>query len=58
VKNVGFNDNTSGRSLIGFGEGTGGEESFYATNPATGERLQPGFISATLEEADCFSPNT
>jgi alpha-ketoglutaric semialdehyde dehydrogenase len=42
----------SGRSLIGFRAGTGTGEAMYATNPATGERVQPGFIPATAEEVD------
>jgi 2,5-dioxopentanoate dehydrogenase len=44
----------SGRSLIGFRESAGGGagEPLYATNPTTGERLQPGFIPATAEEVD------
>src|SRR5450755_1264857 len=42
----------SGRSLIGFREGRGGDEPMYATNPATGQRLQPGFLPATREEVD------
>jgi alpha-ketoglutaric semialdehyde dehydrogenase len=44
----------TGRSLIGFREGADAGEgvSAYATNPATGERLQPEFISATAEEVD------
>jgi 2,5-dioxopentanoate dehydrogenase len=42
----------AGRSLIGFREGTGVGEAMYATNPTTGERLQPGFIPATAEEVD------
>ncbi len=42
----------SGRSLIGFREGAGAGEPAYATNPATGERLQPAFLSATAEEVD------
>jgi 2,5-dioxopentanoate dehydrogenase len=42
----------AGRSLIGFREGTGAGEAVYAMNPATGERLQPGFISAMAEEVD------
>ncbi|MGH9513325.1 MAG: aldehyde dehydrogenase (NADP(+)) [Terriglobales bacterium] len=46
----------SGKSLIGFGEGAGGngndEDIFYAVNPKTGERLSPGFHSSTLEEVD------
>src|SRR5271169_6371933 len=42
----------SGRSLIGFREGTGVGEAMYATNPTTGERLAPGFIPATAEEVE------
>ena len=42
----------SGRSLIGFHEGAGGGEPFYATNPATGEHLPPGFIPATGQEVE------
>lgn len=42
----------SGRSLIGFREGRGSGEPLYATDPATGQRLQPGFIPATEEEVD------
>jgi NADP-dependent aldehyde dehydrogenase len=41
-----------GRSLIGFRESAGTGEAFYATNPATGERLEPGFIPATSQEVD------
>jgi len=42
----------SGRSLIGFQEGAGAGEPFYATDPATGQPLQPGFIPAGAEEVD------
>src|SRR5579872_2135342 len=42
----------SGRSLIGFRDGSGNEKPLYAANPATGESLQPGFIPATPEEVD------
>jgi alpha-ketoglutaric semialdehyde dehydrogenase len=42
----------SGRSLIGFREGTGTGLAMYASNPTTGERLQPGFIPATAEEVE------
>lgn len=42
----------SGRSLIGFQDGAGAGEAMYATNPTTGERLQPGFVPATAEETD------
>ncbi len=42
----------SGRSLIGLREGAGAGEPLYATDPSTGQRLQPGFIPATTEEVD------
>jgi alpha-ketoglutaric semialdehyde dehydrogenase len=42
----------SGRSLIGFREGNGSSEPLYATDPTSGQHLQPGFISATAEEAE------
>lgn len=42
----------SGRSMIGFREGAGAGEALYATDPATGQRLQPGFISATRQEVE------
>lgn len=42
----------SGRSLIGFHEGADSGELLYATDPTTGDRLQPGFVSATAEEVD------
>jgi alpha-ketoglutaric semialdehyde dehydrogenase len=42
----------SGRSLVGFRDGTGQGEPHYATNPTTGAYLQPGFIPATDEEVD------
>jgi 2,5-dioxopentanoate dehydrogenase len=42
----------SGRSLIGFREAAGHGETLYATDPTKGERLQPGFVSATSEEVD------
>src|SRR5579871_5288073 len=42
----------SGRSLIGFQEGTGSDKPLYARNPTTGEQLQPGFIPATTGEVD------
>ena len=44
--------NLSGRSLIGFREGAGTGELLYATDPTTGQRLQPGFIPATGEEVE------
>jgi alpha-ketoglutaric semialdehyde dehydrogenase len=42
----------SGRSLIGFRDGGGPSEPLYATDPTTGQHLQPGFISATAEEVE------
>jgi 2,5-dioxopentanoate dehydrogenase len=42
----------SGRSLIGFREGQGSQHPHYASNPATGEELQPGFIPATGQEVE------
>lgn len=42
----------AGRSLIGFREGQGHGEPLYATDPTTGERLQPGFVPATEQEVD------
>src|SRR5579872_5128984 len=47
------NRELSGRSLIGFREGTGAGDTFYGVEPASGENLQPGFTSATVEEVDC-----
>ena len=41
-----------GRSLIGFREGAGSSDPLYASNPVTGQRLEPGFIPATPEEVD------
>jgi 2,5-dioxopentanoate dehydrogenase len=42
----------SGRSLIGFREGSGSGEALYATDPTTGQHLQPGFVPATAEEVE------
>ena len=42
----------SGLSLIGAREGARGGEPMYASNPTTGQRLQPAFIPATPEEVD------
>jgi 2,5-dioxopentanoate dehydrogenase len=42
----------AGRSLIGFREGQGSGKPLYATNPATGQQLQPGFIPATEQEVE------
>jgi alpha-ketoglutaric semialdehyde dehydrogenase len=44
--------NLSGRSIIGSGKGSVAGENFYATNPATGTRLEPAFYSASQEEVD------
>jgi alpha-ketoglutaric semialdehyde dehydrogenase len=49
---LGFMAKLSGRSLIGFREGTGMGEAMYAADPVTGQRLQPGFIPATTEEVE------
>jgi 2,5-dioxopentanoate dehydrogenase len=42
----------SGHSLIGFRAGAGNGEPLYATDPTTGQHLQPGFVSATAEEVE------
>lgn len=42
----------AGRSLIGFHEGAGDSKLLYATNPTTGERLEPGFVPASAEELE------
>jgi NADP-dependent aldehyde dehydrogenase len=42
----------SGRSLIGFREGDGSGEPLYATDPMTGQPLQPGFTAATAAEVE------
>ncbi|MGO9165810.1 MAG: aldehyde dehydrogenase (NADP(+)) [Candidatus Sulfotelmatobacter sp.] len=42
----------SGRSIIGFREGTGAGKASYAINPLTGEHLQPGSVPATTEEVE------
>jgi 2,5-dioxopentanoate dehydrogenase len=44
--------NLSGRSMIGFREGEGAGEPLYASNPRSGQRLQPGFIPATSDEIE------
>lgn len=41
-----------GHSLIGSREGAGAGDPLFATNPTSGQRLQPGFIPATAEEVD------
>jgi alpha-ketoglutaric semialdehyde dehydrogenase len=42
----------AGRSLIGFREGKGSGEALFASDPTTGQHLEPGFIAATPEEVD------
>ena len=42
----------AGRSLIGFRDGTGSGEPFYATDPTNGRPLQPGYIAATPQEVE------
>jgi NADP-dependent aldehyde dehydrogenase len=42
----------SGRSLIGFREGTSLGEPHYAADPTTGQQLEPGFIPATSEDVE------
>lgn len=42
----------TGRSLIGFEEGTGSGEPLYAWNPTTGNQLEPAFIPAVAEEIE------
>jgi len=49
---TGFMTKLSGRSLIGSHEAAGAGEAMYATDPATGQRLQPEFIAATAEEVE------
>lgn len=41
-----------GRSIIGFHAGSATKEVFRATNPRTGEHLEPGFFSAPAEEVN------
>lgn len=41
-----------GGNLIGFGSSGPGAAVFKAINPATGERIEPGFASAAAEDAD------
>jgi alpha-ketoglutaric semialdehyde dehydrogenase len=40
----------AGRALIGFRDGNGSGEPFYATDPTNGRPLQPGYIAATPQE--------
>lgn len=42
----------TGTSHIGFTPAGGDGAAFHAINPATGERLQPGFVSATHADVD------
>jgi alpha-ketoglutaric semialdehyde dehydrogenase len=42
----------AGRSLIGFRQGSGTGQPHYATDPTTGQTLEPGFVSATAEELE------
>jgi NADP-dependent aldehyde dehydrogenase len=42
----------SGRSLIGFRQGSRSREPHYATDPTTGQHLEPGFIAPTIEEVE------
>jgi 2,5-dioxopentanoate dehydrogenase len=42
----------SGRSLIGFRQGTGNGEPHHATDPTTGRQLEPGFVPSTAEEIE------
>ncbi len=44
--------NLTGKSMIGSRNGAGSTEPFYATNPATGGRLQPGFFVANETEVE------
>jgi 2,5-dioxopentanoate dehydrogenase len=41
-----------GRSLIGLRDGNASGELFYATDPTSGQRLEPGFVPATPEEVE------
>jgi NADP-dependent aldehyde dehydrogenase len=41
-----------GNSLIGFREGSGSDEIFRATNPATGQAIEPAFNSAQLQDLE------
>src|SRR6476646_4347902 len=42
----------SGRSLIGFREGVGSGDPQHATDPTTGQSLEPGFFPPTAEEIE------
>ncbi len=40
------------RSIIGFSQASGSTEAFFAINPESGARLEPGFMPASHEEVD------
>jgi alpha-ketoglutaric semialdehyde dehydrogenase len=42
----------TGRSIIGFQSAAVTHEIFYALNPKSGERLEPGFLAASPDEVD------
>lgn len=42
----------SGKNFIGNDFSGSGQNLFFATNPETGEKLQPGFYEATIDEID------
>lgn len=42
----------SGRSLIGFRQAAGVGKPHYATDPTTGQSLEPGFVPATADEVE------
>lgn len=44
--------NLKGTSLIGFSSASGNGGVFHAVNPATGEQLEPGCVSATSADVD------
>jgi alpha-ketoglutaric semialdehyde dehydrogenase len=41
-----------GSSLIGYARGSGSDIAGYAVQPATGERLEPGYLAATTTEVN------
>ena len=44
--------NLSGQSIVGFRRGTSKDESFYAVNPVSGERLERSFSAASSDDLD------
>lgn len=42
----------SGKSLIGFREGAGSGEPHHATDPTTGQALEPGFVPPSADEIE------